>query len=124
MPGPAVAYPLVAALGTIAGYVVRISVSWLWRGLAFLLTGLTGTLVARVLLSLGFAVVGFTGMDMTIESLKFRVMSSASNLPGDVYGLFLLAGGGYCMNMLLGAIMFRLAYWTATKSTQLLGVKG
>ena len=123
MPAP-LAYPLVVTLGTVAGYAIRFSMAWLWRGLAFLATGLTGTLVARVLLSLGFALVGFTGMDIAIDSLKLRVLSAASNLPGDVYNLFLLAGGGYCMNMLSGAIMFRLAYWTATKSTQILGVKG
>lgn len=123
MPAPA-AYPLVVTLGTVAGYVLRFSMAWLWRGLAFLATGLTGTIVARVLLSLGFALVGFTGMDIAIDSLKLRVLSAASNLPGDVYNLFLLAGGGYCMNMLSGAIMFRLAYWTATKSTQILGAKG
>ena len=116
--------PAVAALGTVAGYVLRFSVAWLWRGLAFLATGLTGSIVARVLLSLGFAVVGFTGMDFAITELKLRVVSSSSSLPADVYGLFLLAGGGYCLNMLFAAISFRLAYWTATKSTRLLGIKG
>ena len=122
---PAVAIPpLVATLGTVAGYVIRFSMAWLWKGLTLLAMGLTGTIVARVLLSLGLGFVGFKGMDIVIDSLKLRVLSSASNLPGDVYGLFLLAGGGYCMNMLSGAIMFRLAYWTATKSTQILGMKG
>ncbi|MBQ6655814.1 MAG: DUF2523 domain-containing protein [Ottowia sp.] len=118
------ALPIVAALGTVAGHVLRFSIGWLWKGLALLATGLTGNIVARVLLSLGFALVGVKGMDFAITQLKMYVFSASSSLPGDVYGLFMLAGGGYCLNMLFGAISFRLAYWTATKSTQILGVKG
>ena len=122
---PAVALPpLVAALGTIAGYVIRLSMAWLWKGLTLLALGLTGNIVARVLLSLGFALVGVKGMDIAVNELKFRVFSASNTLPSDVYNLFMLAGGGYCLNMIFGAISFRLAYWTATKSTQLLGVKG
>lgn len=95
-----------------------------WKQLGLFVFGNLDSIVGRILLSVGFSVVSFKGMDIVIDSLKSRVISAAGGLPADVFNLFLLAGGGYCMNMLFGAISFRLAYWTATRATRLLGVKG
>ena len=122
MPVPAA--PVLVALGSIAGHAIKIGIAWLWRGIAATFMGITGSIVARVLLSLGLAMVSYKGMDIVIDGLKTRVISAANGLPADIFNLFLLAGGGYCLNMLFGAITFRLAYWTATRATQLLGVKG
>ena len=95
-----------------------------WKQLGLFTFGNLDSIVGRVLLSLGFSVVSVKGMDIVINELKLRVFNASNSLPSDVYNLFMLAGGGYCLNMLFGAISFRLAYWTATRATRLLGVKG
>ena len=94
-----------------------------WKQLGSFVFGNLDSIVGRILLSVGFSVVSFKGMDVVIDGLKSRVVSAAGGLPSDVFNLFLLAGGGYCLNMLFGAISFRLAYWTATRASRLLGVK-
>ncbi|MDO5625551.1 MAG: DUF2523 domain-containing protein [Pseudomonadota bacterium] len=84
--------------------------------------GLIGPVVGRVLVSLGFSVVTVVGMDIAIGLLKNQVVGAASSLPADTLALFLMAGGGYAINMIFSAISFRLAYWALTKATRIIGV--
>lgn len=91
--------------------------------LAPFLLSMVGSIVGRVLLALGFAVVTFAGMDIAIDGLKNVVSQGVSQLPSMVFDLFMLAGGGHSLNMLFSAISFRLAYWALTKSTRIIAKK-
>ena len=90
--------------------------------LAPFLLGLVGSMVGRVLASLGFSVVVISGVEASIGALKSLVVNSANTLPADVMQLFLLAGGGVGLNIIMGAVSFRVALWAITKSVSVLGV--
>lgn len=90
--------------------------------LAPFLIGITGSIVGRVLTSLGFAVVVIAGVEQSIGGLQSMVINAASTLPGDVFSLFILAGGGVAMNIILGAVAFRVSFWAITRSVRILGV--
>ena len=87
------------------------------------LLAIVSGVVARVLLSIGFAVVTVKGVDVAIDTVINMLKTAESSLPSDVHNLFLMAGGGYCLNMICAAISFRLSYWALTKSVRVLGVK-
>ena len=89
-----------------------------------LLLALVAGVIARVLISIGFAVVTVKGVDIAIDQAVDMLKSAENQLPHDVHELFLLAGGGYCLNVIIAAISFRMSYWALTKSIRLLGVKG
>ena len=88
----------------------------------FLLWIISGV-IARVLLSLGFAVLTVKGVDVAIDKVVSMLRYAENQLPSDIHNLFLMAGGGYCLNLIVAAISFRLAYWALTKSVRVLGVK-
>jgi hypothetical protein len=88
-----------------------------------LLLGLVGSIVGRVLFALGFTVVTIIGVEAAIGELKSAVVSGAMGLPTEILSLFLIGGGGVCVNLIFSAISFRLAYWAITKSVRVLGVK-
>lgn len=90
--------------------------------LAPFLLGLARPLVGRVLAALGFSVVVVAGVEASIGGLKNMVINAASTLPSDVFNLFIIAGGGVAMNIVLGAISFRLSLWVITRSVRMLGV--
>ncbi|PKO69003.1 MAG: hypothetical protein CVU22_06295 [Betaproteobacteria bacterium HGW-Betaproteobacteria-16] len=90
--------------------------------LAPFILALVGGIVGRVLASLGMGVITIIGVDIAIDQLKDAVTGAAASLPADVLALFLLAGGGIGINMVFGAITFRLTYWTITKSVRLIGI--
>lgn len=90
--------------------------------LAPFLIGMVGSIVGRVLVSLGFTVVTVVGVEAAIGQMRQFVIASVQSLPSDVLSLFLLAGGGVAMNSILAAITFRLTYWGITKSTRIIGV--
>lgn len=90
--------------------------------LAPFLIGLVGSLVGRVLASLGMSVVTIVGVEAAIGAAKNMLVSSVVALPADLMNLFLLAGGGIALNLILGAISFRLTLWTIQKSVAVLGV--
>lgn len=84
---------------------------------------MVGSVVARVLLSIGFAVVTINGVEAGIGFLKDALVDSVNALPGEVLGLFLLGGGGVAINVIFAAITFRVTIWSATKAVRVLGVK-
>jgi hypothetical protein len=91
--------------------------------LAPLLLGLVGSLVGRVLASLGFSVITIAGVEIAIGQLKSFVVAGALALSPNILQIFLLGGGGVSLNIIFAAISFRLAYWAITKSVRVLGVK-
>lgn len=87
------------------------------------LLSLVGPMLGRVLLSLGFSVVTLVGFESGVGEVKQMLVNNTSSLPADTLNLFLLAGGGVGMNMIFGAISFRISMWAITRSTRLLGKK-
>lgn len=89
--------------------------------LAAWLLSLVGPIIGRILLALGFSVITITGMDLVIGQIKNQIVSGASSMAGDVFALFQIAGGGIAMGIIMGAINTRVALWTMTKATKILG---
>jgi len=85
------------------------------------LVSLVQPLIARVLTVLGFAVVTIVGTDQLLQALTNQLEQSFRGLPVDILNLFLLAGGGLAMGMILGAIATRFLLWQIQRSTQVLG---
>lgn len=90
--------------------------------LAAFLLSLVGSVVGKVLLALGFSVVTMVGFEIAIDGLKNQLVNGMNSLPADVLNLFLLAGGGIAVNIILGAITFRVTIWSITRATRVLGV--
>ncbi|MFD2755175.1 DUF2523 domain-containing protein [Comamonas terrae] len=88
---------------------------------AFLMS-LVEPLFARLLAALGFSVVSIVGVTASIDAIKTQLVNSVNSLPADMLNLFLLAGGGYCLGMILGAIAFRVTLWQIQSATKVLGV--
>jgi len=89
--------------------------------LAAWLLALVPSLIGRVLLALGFAVVSITGFELTVESMKTHFTDQANSMPSDLLNLFLLAGGGRAIGIIFGAISVRITIWTAQRATRILG---
>lgn len=85
------------------------------------LLSLAQPMVAKILIALGLSAVSIVGVSEAVDVLRNQLTSSMGSIPGNMAGLFQLAGGGTAMGMILGAIMTRLALWQAQKSLQFLG---
>lgn len=85
------------------------------------LLGLVQPWVAKVLLALGFNVVTITGMNVAFDTIKQRFVGGVNALPVDVLNLFLLAGGGTGLGIILGAFATKLALWQIQNSVKILG---
>lgn len=89
--------------------------------LAAFLLSMVGPLVGRVLLALGFSVVTIGGMDLVIGQLKQQIQAAGMGMGVDLFGLFQMSGGGIALGIIMGAINTRIALWTATKATSIIG---
>ncbi len=85
------------------------------------LLGMAQPLLAKVLLSLGFSVVSIAGLDIIIGQIRSQFDVSLNSLPVDMLNVFLLAGGGQGLGIIMGAISTKLMLWQITSSTKLLG---
>ena len=86
------------------------------------LLALVQPFIARILTALGFSLVTIVGMEVVIDQLKQAVISGVSSMPADAMNIFLLAGGGKALGMILGAIATKLVLWQIQSATRLLGV--
>lgn len=78
-------------------------------------------LIGRILAALGFSVVTITGFELVIDTVKNMVLDGINTLPADMLNLFLYAGGGQGLGMILGAITTKLLLWQVQRATQILG---
>ena len=78
--------------------------------------------LAKILTALGFSLVSIVGLDAIFQQLKGSLTSSLGALPAAALQLFLLAGGGQALGIVLGAITTKLLLWQIQKSTQILGI--
>lgn len=67
-----------------------------------------GTLVGRVLISLGFGYVVFSGVDVGLGALRDAVVSNIGGLPAAAVGVASTAKVGVCISILFSALSARL----------------
>jgi hypothetical protein len=85
----------------------------LWGALVPML----GTMVGRVLVSLGIGYVSYTGIDATMGWAKAQFLSGMSGLPSQAIGLASTMKVGVCVSMLLSALVARLVLQGLTGGT-------
>jgi hypothetical protein len=90
-------------------------------GLLAALVGLTGPIVARALVALGFSVVTITGVTLVISTLKSSVLSNFGAAPLAALQLIGLGGGWIALGLLFGAMTFCVSFWTLTSAQRILG---
>ncbi|WP_281355052.1 DUF2523 domain-containing protein [Comamonas jiangduensis] len=78
-------------------------------------------MIGRILAAIGFSVITITGFELVISTLKNAVKDGINTLPADTLNLFLYAGGGQGLGMILGAITTKLLLWQVQRATQILG---
>lgn len=72
------------------------------------LINIAGYLAGRVLLSLGFGVVVYTGISATLDYVKDQAISSISGLPSDMVQLLAYMKVGECISIITGALAVRM----------------
>lgn len=72
---------------------------------------------AKILLALGLSFVTYTGITLSLNTLKDYVNSSMNNIPADIFSLLMLTGLGQVVGIIFGAFAFRVALESATKLT-------
>lgn len=68
---------------------------------------IAGTLAGRVLLSLGFGIVAYTGLNSTLSWLKTQAVSALSGLPAQALGMLATMKVGECISIIFSAILVR-----------------
>lgn len=86
------------------------------------LLSLASPWIAKVLLALGFSVVSIVGMEAVLNQVKGLLSTSIFALSPDMLNVFLLAGGGKALGIILGAAATKLMLWQITSATKILGV--
>ena len=86
------------------------------------LLSLAQPFIARILTALGFSVVTIVGMEAVIDQVKALVTGGVNSMPADMLNIFLLAGGGKALGMILGAITTKVMLWQIQSATKILGV--
>ena len=81
---------------------------WLVGALLSGLIQIVGTLVGRVLVSLGAAVVTYTGMSATLTWLKTSAVTAAMGLGPEVVGMLSVLKVGTCISIIFSAMLARL----------------
>lgn len=69
-----------------------------------MLINLVGTLVGRVLIALGISVITYTGISVTMDTLKGQAISAFSSLPPEVFGILGILKVGQCISIVTSAI--------------------
>ena len=77
--------------------------------------------IAKILLALGFSVVTITGFEAAIDQVKQQLVGSINALPVDLLNVFLLAGGGKGVGIILAAVAVKVLLWQISSATKILG---
>lgn len=85
------------------------------------LLSLVEPMLGRILTALGFTVASFVGFTSAFDGLKSQMISSVGNLPAPALELFLLAGGGEALSIIVAAIAFRVVLWQAMNAKKIIG---
>lgn len=73
-----------------------------------MLINLVGTLVGRVLVALGIAVVTYTGVNASLDALKSSALTSMMSLPPEMLAIMGLLKVGVCISIVTSATAARL----------------
>lgn len=73
-----------------------------------MLINLVGTLVGRVLVALGIAVITYTGVNTTLDFLKTSALSSMMILPPEMISIMGILKVGVCISIITSATAARL----------------
>lgn len=76
----------------------------------------------RIFSAIGLSVVSITGMDLIFTQLKASLTVGVNALPSNLLNVFLIAGGGQALGIIIGALTTRLLLWQIANSTRILGV--
>ncbi|ART55178.1 hypothetical protein CBP36_09490 [Acidovorax carolinensis] len=85
------------------------------------LLSLVQPFIAKILLALGFSVVTITGFEAAIGQVKSQLVGSVNALPVDMLNVFLLAGGGKGIGIILAAVAVKVMLWQISSATKILG---
>ena len=85
------------------------------------LLSLVQPFIAKVLLALGFSVVTITGFEAAVDQVKAQLVGSVNSLPIDMLNVFLLAGGGKGIGIILAAVAVKVMLWQISSATKILG---
>lgn len=69
---------------------------------------IAGSLVLRVLVSLGIGVVAYKGLSVTLGWLKAQAVSSISGLSGDILGMLATMKVGNAVSVVFSAMLARM----------------
>lgn len=81
------------------------------------LLNIAGSLVLRVLTSLGVGLIAYKGIDSTFDWLKNQIVQNASALPADIIGLLSVLKVGSSISIIFSAIMVRMLFQGMTGDT-------
>lgn len=81
---------------------------WLVAALLSGLVNIAGTLVGRILVSLGASVITYSGFSVTMDWLKSSAFGYINALPPEVVGMLAVLKVGTCINILFSALAARL----------------
>ena len=85
------------------------------------LLSLVQPMVGKVLVSLGFSVVSVVGFQQVVGILQSQLVQSVNALPLQMLQIFLIAGGGVGISMIVAAIAVRVLIWQAFNAKKILG---
>lgn len=81
------------------------------------LVTVAGSIVGRVLLSLGIGYVSYKGISVLLTSLKSQAISSLTSIPPEMLQIVGLAKLDICLNILFSALAARLVIMGLTSDT-------
>lgn len=85
------------------------------------LLSLVEPMIGRVLMALGLSVVTVMGFQQVVDLLQTQLTNSVNGLPNEMLQIFLIAGGGVGLSMILSAIAVRVMMWQAFNARKILG---
>lgn len=84
-------------------------------GFAGLLQSIAGPIAKRVLISLGFGIVSYAGLQTAFTAAQSALTSAYGAITGDIAGILGLAGFGQAIGVILGAMAARIAFMQVSK---------
>lgn len=85
------------------------------------LMGMVEPMIGKILMTLGLSIVTVTGFQQVINLLQDQLVARVNALPNTMLQVFLLAGGGAGISMIVAAIGVRVMMWQAMNAKKILG---
>ena len=69
----------------------------------------------NILVALGVSIVSYTGITLSLNTLRNYLASSVNNLPSDVFNLLMMAGLGKAIGIIFGAFTMKATLSSVSK---------